>query len=100
MPKPPSPNFNLSSKLLNLSFDTKQRNETTTPNTMTNLQTEIEKVLNRHSAENGSNTPDFILAEYLTGCLAAFNRATNAREKWHGRDSGELKGLTSIENDH
>jgi hypothetical protein len=40
----------------------------------------------RASAENGSNTPDFILAQYLTSCLAAFDEAVNAREKWYGRE--------------
>lgn len=45
----------------------------------------IEKAINSVSAENGSNTPDFILAEYLTNCLVAFDKATNAREKWYGR---------------
>lgn len=48
------------------------------------LRDEIETAINRNSAENGSNTPDFILAEYLTDCLAAFDKASNAREKWHG----------------
>ena len=41
--------------------------------------------LNAVSAENGSNTPDFILAEYLISCLAAYERAVNARERWYGR---------------
>lgn len=49
------------------------------------LAKELSAVLNRHSVENGSNTPDFILAQYLLGCLAAFETAVNAREKWYGR---------------
>lgn len=49
------------------------------------LRTDIEQAINRHSAENGSDTPDFILAEYLTDCLAAFDKATRARETWYGR---------------
>ena len=53
---------------------------------MSNLEDEITDAINRNSAENGSNTPDLILGEYLTACLAAFNQATNAREKWYGRD--------------
>ncbi len=32
---------------------------------------------NRYGMENGSNTPDFILAEYLVKCLAAFDEAVN-----------------------
>lgn len=51
---------------------------------MSELRKSIESAINRHCAENGSNTPDFILAEYLIDCLAAFDRASNARSKWHG----------------
>ena len=44
---------------------------------------EVESAINRHSMENGSNTPDFILATYLGECLAAFDRAVNARDAWY-----------------
>jgi len=50
------------------------------------LRTEIEQTINSHSAENGSNTPDFVLAGYIMDCLSAFDRAVTAREKWYGRD--------------
>ncbi len=46
---------------------------------------ELEALLNRHSQENASNTPDFVLAEFLTGCLATFNTCVNQREGWYGR---------------
>jgi len=49
------------------------------------LRKEIEEAINRHSAENGSNTPDWILAEFLEDCLDAFDGAVIARERWHGR---------------
>jgi hypothetical protein len=48
------------------------------------FQKELAEVLNRHSKENGSNTPDFILATYLRDCLNAFNEASRDREKWYG----------------
>ncbi len=48
------------------------------------LEQDIESVINRHSAENESNTPDFILAQYLMACLAAWNAASINRDKWHG----------------
>lgn len=51
------------------------------------LTREIREVLNRHSAENASNTPDFILAQYLFGCLAAWNTAVQQRETWYGRNA-------------
>ena len=50
----------------------------------TKLRTDIETAINRASAENGSNTPDFILADYLTSCLVAFDVATKARDQWYG----------------
>lgn len=49
------------------------------------LREEITTAINRNCAEAGSNTPDFILAEYLTDCLAAFDKASTAREKWYGK---------------
>lgn len=53
------------------------------------LRKEIEQSINRHSLENGSNTPDFILADYLTGCLLVFDKAVNKREEWYGRKERE-----------
>lgn len=49
---------------------------------MTVFRMEIENAINRHSKENGSNTPDFILADYLCDCLAAFDRAVSRRTAW------------------
>lgn len=51
----------------------------------TSFTNELKKLLNRYSEENGSNTPDFILANYLVNCLDTFNAAINAREKLCGR---------------
>jgi hypothetical protein len=48
---------------------------------------ELESLLNRYSMEGGSDTPDFILAQYLWDCLAAWNRAVNERTEWYGRDA-------------
>lgn len=48
------------------------------------IRGELREALNRCSAENSSNTPDFILAELLVGTLAAFNHAVNERDRWHG----------------
>ena len=47
---------------------------------------ELEDLINRHSKENGSDTPDFILARYLLGCLTAFDRATIVRTGWYAAD--------------
>ena len=39
--------------------------------------------INRNSAENGSDTPDFILAEYLMTCLDNFDKTVHARSDWY-----------------
>ncbi len=49
------------------------------------LADDIRSAINRVSRENVSNTPDFILAEYLLSCLDAFEKASLAREKWYGQ---------------
>ena len=51
------------------------------------LREDIAAVLNSHSVENASDTPDFILAAYLIECLKAFEVATEKRERWYGRGS-------------
>ena len=53
------------------------------------LRKDIEQAINKHSIENGSDTPDFILAEYLTDCLRMFDKAVNKREEWYGRKERE-----------
>jgi hypothetical protein len=65
---------------------------------MRGLRHEIQQAVNRVSAENGSNTPDFILADYLASCLAAFDRAVQARERWYGRDPTAGPGSTGDSN--
>lgn len=53
---------------------------------MNNLRKDIEIAINAHSAENGSDTPDFILAKYLTASLAAFDEAVVKRDLWYAKD--------------
>jgi hypothetical protein len=45
------------------------------------IKREIAEVINKNSLENGSNTADNILAEYLLNCLDAFNRAIKKRKE-------------------
>jgi len=54
---------------------------------VTTLLEDIKSAINLHSAENASNTPDFILAQYLEASLAAFDTAVQQRETWYGRDA-------------
>ncbi len=59
--------------------------------TESSLQRDIRDVINRYSAENGSDTPDFVLAKYLVGCLEVFNAATVRREQWYGKVAKPVK---------
>jgi hypothetical protein len=52
-----------------------------------NFTEELSDLINRHSKENDSNTPDFILAGYIANCLHAFIEATQQRDTWYGRDA-------------
>jgi hypothetical protein len=49
------------------------------------LVQDIAAVLNRHNAEIGSDTPDFILAAFLVSCLMSFDAGVKARSDWYGR---------------
>lgn len=51
------------------------------------IEREIAAVLNRHCAENGSNTPDWLLAQFLLSSLAAFNDVMQKRVEFYGRDT-------------
>lgn len=46
---------------------------------------QLQHLINRYSLENDSNTPDFILAQYLVRCLDNFSLTTGERERWWGR---------------
>ena len=48
---------------------------------MEDFRKELEDLINRNSMENGSQTPDYILAEFLKSCLVAFDTATIFRDK-------------------
>ena len=45
---------------------------------------ELENLINKHSMENGSDTPDFILSDYLMDALEAYGRAVRRRTLWYG----------------
>ena len=56
---------------------------------MSDFEKELKDLINKHSMENGSNTPDYILASYLLNCLCAFNEAILNRQAWQGRVKNE-----------
>jgi hypothetical protein len=51
------------------------------------FQVELQRLINKHSKESVSNTPDFILAGFVSSCMAAFNEATNNRDRWFNLDT-------------
>ena len=57
----------------------------------------LEEAINCHSVENESNTPDFILAQFLRGCLVSWNMAVQQRENWYGRDPRPSCAAASID---
>ena len=65
-------------------------------NNTKDLRSRIAFALNCESAENGSDTPDWILAEYLLDCLATWDKAVQAREKWYNRPCGRGEGITAV----
>ena len=48
------------------------------------FERDLATVINKHSRENDSDTPDFILAEFLLRCLEGFELTSNRREEWYG----------------
>ena len=55
---------------------------------------ELETLINYYSMENGSNTPDFLLAEYLVMQLHLWDQFVTRREQWFGRSSVRLESAT------
>jgi hypothetical protein len=44
---------------------------------------ELENLINKHGKENRSNTPDFLLAEFLENCLQVYNHIVTKRDNWN-----------------
>lgn len=57
---------------------------------------EIEQAINRHNKEADSNTPDFILALFLSDCLRAWNEAVQQRERWYERVPVPSAGMGDV----
>ena len=58
---------------------------------------ELTELINRNSIENGSDTPDFILSDYLMNALAAYESAVNKRSKWYGHTTLTKGGSRPLE---
>lgn len=59
----------------------------------------LTRLLNRYNLEGGSDTPDFLLADYLIQCLAVFDVTMAHREAWYGRQVG-VKSPQDVELSH
>lgn len=57
-----------------------------------NFQTELKDLINRYSLDTVGDTPDHILAQYLSSCLEVFSRAVIQREIWYGRGKEAPEG--------
>lgn len=64
------------------------------------FERELEKLINRCSIENESNTPDYILAGYIGDCLTAFNRAVKERARWCDRNAERIKAVLEAASAH
>ena len=51
------------------------------------FEDELTKLINKHSIENDSNTPDYILAEWICEQIELFRDIMYERDKWHGNNS-------------
>jgi len=49
------------------------------------FRTALTALINRYSKENDSDTPDFILATWLSDSLELFSRTVRRRDQWYGR---------------
>ncbi len=54
----------------------------TDTNDLEAFRVELAALINRHSLENRSDTPDWILAEHLVECLRSYEATSNARRTW------------------
>ena len=50
---------------------------------------QVRKAVNWSSMENGSDTPDWIIANFLVAVLDAADTMVRAREQWYGRKVSE-----------
>jgi hypothetical protein len=49
------------------------------------FEKDLRVLINKHIVENGSDTPDFIMSDFLSVVIAAFNNSVRARDKWYNR---------------
>ena len=55
--------------------------------TISKFRKELEILINKHSIENLTDMPDFILAEMMVGIIQVAGKAVKKNLDWHGCDS-------------
>jgi len=67
---------------------------------MDTLLNQLRAAVNCHCAENGSNTPDYILAQFFVDCLAVWDKACVERDRWYGITCAPGVGVTATSTGH
>jgi len=57
---------------------------------------ELTVLINKHNMENRSDTPDFILSEYVVGCLRIYDQTVRNRDKWYGQPADRIGGRAPL----
>lgn len=60
-------------------------------NKLNAFEKDLSTLINQHSLENLSNTPDYILANYLVRCLINYNSIVADRDAWFGNNTSISK---------
>jgi hypothetical protein len=47
------------------------------------FEKELASLINKFGLDNLSNTPDYILADYLMDCFEIFHNTMNERDEWY-----------------
>jgi hypothetical protein len=47
----------------------------------------LTQLINQYSKENSNNTPDYLLANFLIGCMDTFDLTVRRRDEWFGREN-------------
>lgn len=45
------------------------------------------KLINQHGIEQCGDTPDYVLAQYLSDCIETLHKAVKVRDRWYGLDN-------------
>jgi hypothetical protein len=62
-------------------------NESATGKNREIISEKFREIINSYSLENDSNTPDFILADYLVDCLENFHITQSRRAMWYNPEN-------------